>query len=99
MIIKSNKITSDTFLYENNNLEEMTSYKYLGINIHHKLNWSYSIKKMIIGGYKDYYGLENNCQSTDLWIWDKKKILFETLVTPLILYGCKVSGCSISHES
>ena len=38
MIIKSNKILYDTFVYENNNLEEVTSYKYLGIDIHHKLN-------------------------------------------------------------
>jgi hypothetical protein len=38
MIIKSNKITYDTFVYDNNNLEEVTSYKYLGIDIHHKLN-------------------------------------------------------------
>jgi hypothetical protein len=38
MIIKSIKITYDTFIYDNNNLEEVTSYKYLGIDIHHKLN-------------------------------------------------------------
>jgi hypothetical protein len=38
MIIKSNKITYDTFVYDKNNLEEVTSYKYLAINIHHKLN-------------------------------------------------------------
>jgi hypothetical protein len=50
MIIKSNKITYDTFAYDKNNLEEVTSYKYLGIDIHHKLNWNYSIEKMIIGG-------------------------------------------------
>ena len=54
---------------------------------------------MIIGGWKAYYGLENNCKSFDLWISDKKKLLFETLVTPIILYGCKFWGCSISHES
>jgi hypothetical protein len=55
--------------------------------------------KMINGGWKAYYGLENNCKSMDLWIWDKKKLLFETLVTPIILYGCEVWGCSISRES
>ena len=38
MIIKSYKITYDTFIYDNDNLEEVTSYKYLGINIYHKLN-------------------------------------------------------------
>jgi hypothetical protein len=38
MIIKSNKITYDTFVYENNNLAEVNSYKYIGIDIQHKLN-------------------------------------------------------------
>jgi hypothetical protein len=89
MIIKSNKITYDTFICDNNTLEEVTSYKYLGIYIHHKLKWNYSIEKMIIGGWKAYYGLENNCKSTNLWILDKKKLIFETLVTPVILYGCE----------
>ena len=66
VIIKSSKLHYDTFVYDNNNLEEVTSYKYLGIDIHHKLNWNYNIEKMIIGGWKAYYGLENNCKSTDL---------------------------------
>ena len=52
MIIKSNNITYDTFVYDKNKLEEVTSYKYLGIDIHHKLNWNYSIEKMIIGDGK-----------------------------------------------
>ena len=52
MIIKSNNITYDTFIYDNNNLEEVTSYKYLGIDINHKLNWNYNIEKRIIGGWK-----------------------------------------------
>ena len=38
MIIKSNKITHDNFVYDNNILEEVPSYKYVGIDIHHKLN-------------------------------------------------------------
>jgi len=50
MITKSNKITFDTIVYENNNLEEGTSYKYLGIDNHHNLKWNYSIEKRIIGG-------------------------------------------------
>jgi hypothetical protein len=86
-------------MYDNNNLEEVTSYKYLIINLHHKLNWNYSIEKRINGGWKAYYGLENNCKSMDLWLWDKKKLLFETLITLVILYGCEVWGCNISRES
>ena len=54
---------------------------------------------MIIGGWKAYYELENNCKSIDLWSLDNNKLFFETLVTPIILYGCEVWGCSISRES
>jgi hypothetical protein len=99
MIIKSNKIPYDTFVYENNNLEEVTSYKYLGIDIHHKINWNYSIEKRIIREWKAYCGLENNCKSVDIWSWVKKKLLFETVVTPVILYGCELWVCTISRES
>jgi hypothetical protein len=63
MIIKSKRITYDTFVYENNSLKEVSSYTYLGLDIHHKLNWNYNVEKMINGGWKTYYGLENNCKS------------------------------------
>ena len=52
---------------------------------------------MINGGWKSYFGLENNCKATNLVTWDKKKLLFETLVTRVIL--CEVWGCIISRES
>ena len=99
MIIKSKKDTYTNFFYDNSNLEEVSSYKYLGIDIHHKLNWNYSIEKRINGGRKAYFGLENNCKAANLVMWDKKKLLFETLVTPGSLYGCEVWGCSMSRES
>jgi len=76
MIIKSKKITLDTFIYENNSLEEVPSYKYIGIYIHHKFNWNYSVNKIINGGLKAYYGLENKCILTNLRLRDKKKLLF-----------------------
>ena len=55
---------------------------------------------MINGGWKAYFGLENNCKSTNVVMWYKKKFLFETLVIPvkscmLVRYG----GAMISIES
>ena len=38
MIIKPKKDTYANFIYDNKNLEEVTSYKYLEIDIYHKLN-------------------------------------------------------------
>jgi hypothetical protein len=34
--------------------------------------------------------LENNCKLANLWVWDTKKFMFETLSTSIILYGCEV---------
>ena len=99
MIIKSNKGTYDKFAYDNKNLEEVTSYKHIGIDFHHNLNWNYSIAKRNNGGCKSYFGLGNNCKSTKLVMWDKKKFLVKTLVTLIILYGCEHWGCNISIES
>ena len=93
VIIESKKDTCANFMYNNNNLEEVYSYKYLGIDIHHKLNWNHSIEKRINGGWKAYFGLENNCKVENLIMWDKK------IVTPVILYGYEVWGCSISRKS
>ena len=55
MIIKSKKDTYANFMYDNSNLEEVSSYKYLGIDIHHKLNWNYSIEKRINGGVESLF--------------------------------------------
>ena len=66
MIIKSKKDTYANFIYDNRNIKEVTSYKYLRIDILHNLNWNYIIEKRINGGWKAYFGLENNCKSTNL---------------------------------
>ena len=63
MIIKSKKDTYANFMYDNSNLEEVSSYKYLGIDTHHKLKSNYNIEKIINGGWKAYFGLENNCKT------------------------------------
>ena len=73
MIIKFKEDTYANFIYNNTNLEEVTSYKYLIIDIHHKLNWNYSIEKMIDEGWKAYFGLENNYNSFNLVMWNKNK--------------------------
>lgn len=99
MIMKSRKDTYANFMYDNSNLEEVYSYKYLGIDIHHNLNWNYNIQKRINGGWKAYFGLENNCKMANLVMWNRKKFIFENLVTHVILYGCEVWGYNISRES
>ena len=70
MIIRSKKETYVNFFNDNRHLEEVTSYRYLKIDIHHKLNLNYRIEKMIRGGWKTYFALENNCELANLVMWD-----------------------------
>ena len=77
----------------------VNSYKFLKIEPHNKLNWNFSIKKMINRGRKGYYGHENNCKSLELWLRDKKRLIFETLIITIILYhGYEILGWNISRE-
>lgn len=39
----------DNLVYDNRNLKKVTSYKYLGIDFHCKLNWNYSWKTLWCG--------------------------------------------------
>ena len=52
MIIKSKRINYDNFIYNNNYLEKVSSYNYLGIDIHHQLNWNYNIEKRVFKVWK-----------------------------------------------
>ena len=97
LIIKSKKDAYSNFGYDNINLEEVSTYKYIGIDIHHKLNSNYSIEKRINGGWKAYFGIENNCKAYKLVMWNTKKLMFETLVSHFILYGCEF-GVATSLE-
>jgi hypothetical protein len=40
-----------------------------------------------------------NNKSIDLWLWDNKTLIFETLINFTILYGCEVWRCNISKRS
>ena len=96
MLIISKQDTYANLIYDNRNLEEVTSYKYLGIDIHHKLNQNYSIENE---GWKAYFDLKNNCKSVNLVMWDNNKFLLETLFIHVIFDGCEVWGFNISRET
>ena len=91
MIIKSKKYTYANFIYNNRNIEEVTSYKYLIIDIHHKLNWNYNIEKRINGGWKAYFSLEKTI-NPPIWSYGLKtssslKLLSSLLSCMVVKYG------------
>jgi hypothetical protein len=99
MIIKSKKIIYPLILYGDNTHEEFQCYKYLGIIFICYLDWNDNVENIIIGGLKAYYGFKNKCRNAKLSDWDKKKIIFKTLVILIILNGCKFWTHDISYEA
>ena len=89
------KQSQHTFFFEGNILEEVNEYKYLGIDFINKLNWEDCRKKIILGGWKALYALQNR-REAELWDWNTIKVLFGLLVCPVILYECELWASSIS---
>jgi hypothetical protein len=86
----------NTFLFEGSPLEIVKEYKYLGIDFHYKLSWDTCREKMIHGGWRASYLLQNRCKKAKHWDWKTKKTLFGLLVMSFVLYGCEIWGRNIS---
>ena len=77
-------------MFDNRIFEEVTSYKYLETNFHCNLKWNYRNNKGINRGWRACYGPKDSCKSIDFGFGIRRNSSFETLVTLVILYGCKV---------
>jgi len=78
------------FFFEDNILEEVYEYKYLGINFNNKRNWEDYRKKRTLRGSRALYALQNKCKEAELWDWKMMKVFFGLLVCRVILYGCEL---------
>ena len=67
------------------------------VNLHHKINWNYSIKKRIYTGWKAYFVLENK------WKWNfghgKKRNLSLTILLFFLSYTDVKFGDTIYLEN
>ena len=53
------------FVHDNQELLEVSSYKYPRIEIHNKLNWNCSVERRISGHWKTFYCLKNNFKEVE----------------------------------
>jgi hypothetical protein len=86
MIIKSNKIPYDTFVYDNKNLEEVNSYKYLGI---------IALRKGLLGDGKFIMGLKTIVHQMNYGVGIRRnsylRLLLHLLFFMDVKYGVVVS--------
>ena len=80
-------------MYNNEPLECVESFKYLGLEVpsNHRCR--------LEAGKRAYYAFENTCNLGDIKCWVLKKYLFDTLVTPVLLYRVEVWGGNIPKST
>ena len=67
------------------------SYSYLGVTFNYNGNFNTARKKLLDQAQKSLYGLFRNIQNISILI-DLQLKLFDSLVTPILLYSAEVWG-------
>ena len=99
MLVKSQKRDKPCIMYNNEPLECVESFKYLGLEVPSNHKWNECATRRLEAGKRAYYAFENTCNLGDIKCWVLKKYLFDTLVTPVLLYGVEVWGSSIPKST
>ena len=77
-------------MYNNEPLECVESFKYLGPEVPSSHRWNECATCRLEAGKQTYYAFENTCNHRDIKCWAIKKYIFETLVTLVFYYGVEV---------
>ena len=99
MLVKTRDKENPCIVYNNEPLEVVESFKYLGLEIPHNHKWNECAMRRLEAGKRAYYAFENMCNVGEIKCWALKKYLFDALVTPVLLYGVEVWGGSISKST
>ena len=99
MLLESQKRDKACIIYNNEPLECVESFKYLGLEVPSNHRWNECAARCLEAGKRAYYAFENTCDRGDIKCWVLKKYLFDTLVTPVLLYGVEVWGGSIPNST
>ena len=84
-----------TLMYKEEPIQCVKSFKYLGIDIAATNRWGGCFESRLQAG-KNYYMLENQCNQSYTRGWEVKLMLFNAMVTQVLLYGVEVLGGTIS---
>ena len=84
MFVKRQKRYKPCIIYNNESLECVESFKYLGLEVPSNHRWNECATLRFEAGKGAYYAFENTCNHGDIKCWVLKKYLFDTLVTPVL---------------
>ncbi len=94
VVFEKHRSVAPEFTYRGTTIERVQSFRYLGLELHSTRSMAVAITKLTVAGKKALFVLRYKCN--DLSITDPEVMcqLFDSLVCPILSYGCEVwIGC------
>ncbi len=90
VVFEAHKSMCQAFQYEGKAIEQLNSFNYLGVELHGTKGMQVAIQRLAMSGKKAVFALQ--CRCAELRIFDPalQCQLFDTLVKPVLSYGCEV---------
>jgi len=97
-VFEACKSVCQAFEYEGEAIEQLNSFKYLGVELHNTKGMQVAIQRLAMSGKKAVFALRRRC--TELHIFDPtlQCQLFDTLVKLVLSYGCEVWSDHMARE-
>ncbi len=90
VVFEARKYVCQAFQYEGKAIEQLNSFKYLGVELHGIKCMQAVIHRLAMSGKKAVFTLW--CKCAELHIFDPalQCQLFDALVKPVLSYGCEI---------
>jgi hypothetical protein len=90
VVFEARKSMCQAFQYEGEAIEQLNSFKYLGVKLRGTNGMQVTIQRLAMSGKKAVFALQRRC--VELCIFDPalQCQLFDALIKPVLSYGCEV---------
>ncbi len=91
-------LSNEQFQYMGTQLDKVEQYCYLGIIFHRKADFKAAVEVLAVAARKAMFGMMRRCATMGITNSQLKCQLFDTLVQPVLSYGCEVWGTQYMHS-
>jgi hypothetical protein len=98
VMFEARKSMCQAFQYEGEPLEQLNSFKYLGVELHGTKGMQAAIQRLIMSGKKAVFALRRRCAELRIFDPTLQCQLFDALVKPVLSYGCEVWSDHMARE-
>ncbi len=90
VVFETRTTACQDFIYHGEVIERVVSFRYLGVELHSTRGLSFAIEKILVAGRKSMFALQRRCAELKITDPRLRCQLFDTLVAPVINYGCEI---------